>query len=109
MTVHTLHGMYVIGAIPASIGSIHLHHIYTTAGYGRMTGFTCIGRIVGMTLVTSSATNSFMHTGGSFIIFSTRFMSPVGCMALHTETLYRVIGNQDLHSIQVYIWFAKKP
>ena len=91
MTIGASHGVDIVRTLPVIIGGIHGLHLQPATGYSGMTGLTGIPGIIGMSLVTGCATDPLMHSGGGSVIFRTRFMCPVGGMALHAYALDRII------------------
>lgn len=108
MAVHTLHGVNVIGTLPAFIRGIHYHYIQITAGDCRVTGIAGPQRIVRMVAVACQAADSFMYTGGSTIVLRPCFMGPVGGMALHADALNRIVGNKYRLSLVIDIGFPEQ-
>ena len=108
MAVHTLHGVNVIGTLPAFIGGIHHHNIQITACDCRMAGIAGPHWIVRMVAVAGQAADSFMYTGGSTIVLRPCFMGPVRGMALHADALNRIVGNKNQLPLVIDIGFPEQ-
>jgi len=108
MTIQTCHGVNIVGTFPVKISGIHGFHITAATGHRRVTGQACGTCIVGVPPVAGPATQPFMYSCGGPVILSPRFVSPVGSMALHAESLNRIIGHQHRVFIPVHIGFSEQ-
>jgi hypothetical protein len=99
--------MDVVGTVTFQISSVHDHHISSTTCHSRVTGLAGIPGIVGVPPVTCPAADPFMYTHRGAVIFGPSLVSPVGRVALNTNALQGVVGNQDRLFSLVDVWFPE--
>lgn len=94
MTILACNRMNIMFTRRGIIGSIHRFYIELAVfGYSRVAFITRISLVVGMCLVTSPATYSFVNTGGCAVITLPGLVPNRRCMTLNTKPVNRVHGS----------------